>query len=143
MSKNSILYSGNVNVYLEGHNALWIINTRLQDHMEYFIGSPVSKIEIVDYRKEPVVAAQNALLNGQDHTFAQIFNQRAWACIQNGKENITVELHDPYEQSKEPTLWLGVINDGRMPVHDVEWEVIQPISMSEAAFLVMVKPENE
>jgi hypothetical protein len=29
-----------------------------------------------------------------------------------------------------------------MPVHDIEWEIIHPISMSEVAFLVMIKPDN-
>jgi len=142
MSELEVLFEGNINVYLNGENALWVIDTNQTRNMDYYLGSPESKIKVTDFRYDSVNVAKQALQDEFMDSFADIFNQRANVIVRNRGDEVIVELHNPENETETRTLWLGVINDNRMPVHDVEWEIIHPISMSEVAFLVMIKPDN-
>ena len=142
MSKIEVVFTGTTNVYLDGENALWVIDTNQNHHMDYYLGSPASKIKVTDFRLDSVNVAKQAIQNDHMNSFADTFNQSANVIIHNCGDETIVELHNPENETETHTLWLGVINDNRMPVHDIEWEIIHPISMSEVAFLVMIKPDN-
>ena len=57
MSKETILYQGNVHIYLQGENALLPTGSERKDQIAYFIGSKKSKLLIRDFRKRPMLAA--------------------------------------------------------------------------------------
>ena len=59
---SNYLYRGNVQIHLQGQNALLPIRSNREDHIICFIGSKKSKLIIRDYREQPVLAAQHTLL---------------------------------------------------------------------------------
>ena len=61
MSKENYLYKGNVQIYLQGENALLPVASKTRgDQVAYFIGSKKSKLLIRDFRREPIHAAHHA-----------------------------------------------------------------------------------
>ena len=58
-----------------------------------------------------------------------------------GNEPEKVEIHlRPTDRSEDfPVLWLGVKNDLLMPMLDIEWEILRPISAEKIAFTAMVR----
>ena len=76
--------------------------------------------------------------------FAVAFNQPAYAEVsiagQDGEREKIEILLRPAEQDEDfPVLWLGVKNDSLMPMLDIEWEIMRPISMEKVAFTAMVR----
>lgn len=144
MLNENVLYRGNVQIHLQGPRALLPIDSRSADQVTYFIGSKKSKLLIRDFREEPILAAQRnpAGIEGADFTVA--FNQPAYAEVAMevlGEEPEQVEIHlrPAKENEDNPVLWLGVKNDMLMPMLDIEWEILRPISAKKIAFTAMVR----
>jgi hypothetical protein len=147
MVKGQTLFKGNVQIYLQGQNALLPVGEICKDRMTYFIGSKKSKLLITDNRENSILAAQRAL-SGLDGTqFADIFNQPAYAdiCVFNVSddiEEIEIQLHPTPHNGEFPVLWMGVIDDLLMPMLDSEWEILRPINLKKVAFAAMIKAVN-
>lgn len=147
MAKGKNNFQGDVQIYLQGQNALIPFGEICKDQMTYFIGSKRSGIIIRDFRQNPILAAQRAL-SGLDGTeFADIFNQPAYAEIFfsdeiNKIEIIEINLYPTTKKGDFPVLWIGVIDDLLMPILDTEWELLRPISSKKVAFAAMVEADN-
>ena len=148
MSKENYLYKGNVQIYLQGEKALLPVASKASKNrggqIAYFIGSKKSKLLIRDFREEPILAAQRAPAGIEGAEFAVAFNQPAYAEVavaKNGSEPQKIEINlRPAEDSEDiPVLWLGVKNDLLMPMLDIEWEILRPISSKKIAFTAMVR----
>ncbi|HSB01902.1 MAG TPA: hypothetical protein VLE49_14730 [Anaerolineales bacterium] len=144
MLNENVLYRGNVQIHLQGPRALLPIDSQRKDEIACFIGSKKSKLLIRDFREKPILAAQHnpAGIEGADFTVA--FNQPAYAEVAMevlGEEPERVEIHlRPAEDNADnPVLWLGVKNDTLMPMLDIEWEIMRPISSKKIAFTAMVR----
>jgi hypothetical protein len=147
MFKETCIYRGNVYIHLQGQNALLPIQSAREDQIACFIGSKKSKLLIRDTRLEPVKAAHHDPSGVKGSEFAIAFNQPAYAEVsvagQDG-QNEKIEIHlRPAEKGDDcPVLWLGVKNDALMPMLDIEWEIMRPISMEKVAFTAMVRFEK-
>lgn len=144
MAHETYVYQGNVHVHLQGPHALLPIDSQREDQVTYFIGSKKSKLLIRDFREEPIQAAQRAPLGIQGAEFAVAFNQPAYAEVavtKNGSEPEKVEINLRPARDKDdiPVLWMGVKNDLLMPMLDIEWEIMRPISAKKIAFTAMVR----
>jgi hypothetical protein len=129
---------------LQGPRALLPVEANQENEIAYFIGSKKSKLLIRDFRREPIRAAQQAATGIEAAEFAAAFNQPAYAEVAMevlGEEPERVEIHlRPAEESADhPVLWLGVKNDALMPMLDIEWEIMRPISSKKVAFTAMVR----
>lgn len=143
MTKENVLYQGNVQIYLQGEKALLPTGTERTDQISYFIGSKKSKLLIRDFRKRPIQAAHRSQAGIEGTEFAHAFNQPAYAevSIATGSEpeKIEINLRPTEEREDFPVLWLGIMNDLMMPMLDIEWEILRPISMEKVAFTAMVR----
>jgi hypothetical protein len=144
MLKETCLYRGNVQILLQGQNALLPIHSARDDQLICFIGSKKSKLLIRDTREEPVLAAHHDPSGVKGSGFAVAFNQPAYAEVsiagQDGEqEKIEIRLQPADKNDDFPVLWLGVKNDALMPMLDIEWEIMRPISMEKIAFTAMVR----
>ena len=147
MFKETCIYRGNVHIHLQGQNALLPIHSRREDQIACFIGSKKSKLVIRDTRLEPVMAAHHDPSGVKGSEFAVAFNQPAFAEVSvagRDGEPEKIEIHlRPAEKSDDcPVLWLGVKNDALMPMLDIEWEIMRPITMEKVAFTAMVRFEK-
>jgi hypothetical protein len=144
MFKETCIYRGNVHIHLQGQNALLPIHSRREDQIACFIGSKKSKLLLRDTRLEPVMAAHHDPSGVKGSEFAVAFNQPAFAEVsvagQDGEpEKIEIHLHPAEKSDDYPVLWLGVKNDALMPMLDIEWEIMRPITMEKVAFTAMVR----
>ena len=145
MSKENYLYRGNVQIYLQGERALLpVASKNRNDQIAYFIGSKKSKLLIRDFRREPIHAAHHANAGLDGSEFAHAFNQPAYAEVSisergNEPEKIEINLRPTKKSDDFPVLWLGVLNDAMMPMLDIEWEILRPISSKKVAFTAMVR----
>jgi hypothetical protein len=147
MFKETCIYRGNVYIHLQGQNALLPIPSRREDQITCFIGSKKSKLVLRDTRLEPVMAAHHDPSGVKGSEFAVAFNQPAFAEVsvagQEGEaEKIEIHLRPAEKDGECPVLWLGVKNDALMPMLDIEWEIMRPISMEKVAFTAMVRFEK-
>lgn len=144
MSTDNYLYRGNVQIHLQGSNALLPVFSKREDQITCFIGSKKSKLLLRDFREEPVLAAHHAPSGIDDAEFVDAFNQPAYAevaVIQNDHEpeKIEIQLRATENSDDFPVLWLGVKNDSLMPMLDIEWEIMRPIHPDKVAFTAMVR----
>ena len=144
MSKENYLYRGNVQIHLQGQNALLPIPSSGEDQIACFIGSRRSKLILRDFREEPVSVAHHTPLGIKGSEFTDAFNQPAYAEVSvvekdSEPEKIEINLRAVERDENFPVLWLGVKNDSLMPMLDIEWEIMRPISMEKVAFTAMVR----
>lgn len=148
MSKENYLYRGNVQIYLQGENALLPVASKTSKNrggqIAYFIGSKKSKLLIRDFRAEPILAANHARTGLEGSEFADAFNQPAYAEVSvsdrgSEPEKIEINLRPASKSEDFPILWLGVLNDSMMPMLDIEWEILRPINAEKIAFTAMVR----
>ena len=145
MSKDNYLYRGNVQIYLQGENALLPVASKNRDgQIAYFIGSKKSKLLIRDFRTEPLIAAHSGEAGVEGSEFADAFNQPAYAEVSVSErgaepEKIEINLRPTNKSDDFPVLWLGVLNDAMMPMLDIEWEILRPINAERIAFTAMVR----
>jgi hypothetical protein len=148
MNAETCLYRGNVYIHLQGHDALQPIQSNREDQVTCFIGSKKSKLLLRDFREEPVQAANCAPAGIKGSEFAVAFNQPAYAEVTvrgNGGDpaKIEIQLRPAQNNDNVPVLWLGVKDDLLMPMLDIEWEIMRPISMDRVAFTAMVRFDKE
>ena len=145
MNKENYLYRGNVQIYLQGENALMPVASKHRgDQIAYFIGSKKSKLLIRDFRRAPIHAAHHARAGLDGSEFADAFNQPAYAEVSVSErgdepEKIEINLRPTNRSDDFPVLWLGVLNDSMMPMLDIEWEILRPINSEKIAFTAMVR----
>jgi hypothetical protein len=133
------IYQGNTRVYLQGEKALQALHVKSAENVSFVVGSEQSRIFIEDNRKSSIETAEQILSGNQTVDFADIFNNQARVEILQMEKGIQINLSDSLAPGNLPTLWLGVIHDGRMPVHDVSWEILKPIGSTDTAFAAIVK----
>jgi hypothetical protein len=148
MNAENYFYRGNVQIHLQGQDALRPIHSSRDDRITCFIGSRKSKLLIRDYREEPVLAAQHSPSGVEDSEFVEAFNRPAYAEISvsgrnGGTDKVEINLRPVKKEEDFPVLWLGVKNDSLMPMLDIEWEIMRPISMEKVAFTAMVRFDNQ
>jgi hypothetical protein len=144
-SNANYLYRGNVQIHLQGPNALLPIRSNRDDHIICFIGSRKSKLIIRDYREKAVLAANRTPAGIDGLQFAEAFNQPAYAEVslaEKEPEKVEINLHAAKNVDDFPVLWLGVKNDLLMPMLDIEWEIMRPINDEKVAFTAMVRFEK-
>jgi hypothetical protein len=144
MSRDNYLYRGDVQIHLQGQNALLPIHSVHEDQITCFIGSKKSKLLIRDFREEPILAAHQAPSGIKGSEFVVAFNQPAYAEVsvagqEDETEKVEIRLRAAERNEDCPVLWLGVKNDALMPMLDIEWEIVRPISMEKVAFTAMVR----
>ena len=144
MLNENVLYRGNVQIHLQGQQALLPIDSNREDQVTYFIGSKKSKLLIRDFREEPIHAAQRGPLGIQGADFAAAFNKPAYAevaieALGEEPERVEIHLRPAKDNEDTPVLWLGIKNDMLMPMLDIEWEILRPISSKKIAFTAMVR----
>ncbi len=144
MLNENVLYRGNVQIHLQGPRALLPVDSNRMDQVAYFIGSKKSKLLIRDFREEAILAAQHNPAGIEGAEFAAAFNQPAYAevavdALGEDPEPVEIHLRPAKDDKDNPVLWLGVKNDALMPMLDIEWEIMRPISSKKIAFTAMVR----
>lgn len=132
------VFRGNARVYLQGKGALQPIDTSSSNFHTYYVGTEESSIVVKDHRQEPVQAAKAELEERTQGVFADIFNQPAVVEISDNDGNIEIEMLSGKQDDDAPILWMGVIYDGKMPVHNIFWETLKPIRENATAFAVLI-----
>ncbi|HEY5730129.1 MAG TPA: hypothetical protein VIS72_08765 [Anaerolineales bacterium] len=138
MDNAVIIYRGNVRVYLQGMGALQPVNIGNSEYHIYYVGTEESSIIIKDHRHEPNQAALAKLENRFEGEFADVFNQPAEVEILENEGKVEIEMLPGKQDAESPILWMGVIFDGKMSVHNITWETLKPISANVTAFAVLV-----
>jgi hypothetical protein len=138
MSDTKLQFQGDVQVYLEGREALEPISECSEGCMAYYVASPESLIEVRDFRRVPSEAAKCAMAGQSDVEFASVFSKPAWVKVHSSLDRAEIELHESRSSGNGLTLWLGVIMDDRMPVHQVQWEILKPVNETTIAFAALV-----
>jgi hypothetical protein len=138
MSEHEVKYQGEVDIYLQGQDALepTIAPPAL---MAYYVGCPSSKILVKDHRNRVAEAARLALSGIDEEKFANVFNEHAWVDIRSTDDQAEIEIFDGRGKGDVPVLWLGVISDGKMGAYDVDWEIIKPLGGTQFAFAAIVR----
>lgn len=139
MEDRGIVYRGNARVYLQGVGALQPIDINNLEYYTYYVGTEVSLIKVKDYRQEPNQAALAEIENRSKGKFAHAFNQPAEVEIRENGENVEIKMLPGKEDIASPILWMGVINDGKMPVQKITWEVLKLLNDNAIAFAVLVQ----
>jgi hypothetical protein len=144
MFNENVLYRGDVQIHLQGPRALLPVDTNREDQITYFIGSKKSRLLIRDFREEAIHAAQHNPAGVEGSEFAVAFNQPAYAevameALGEDPEQVEINLRPAKDNEDVPVLWLGVKNDLLMPMLDIEWEIMRPISSKKIAFTAMVR----
>ncbi|MDL1911737.1 hypothetical protein FBQ81_13775 [Chloroflexi bacterium CFX6] len=134
----TLVYRGNARIYLQGKGALQPVDISDINCYTYFVGSVESSIKLLDFRYDPNKAAEARLNNRLDREFADIFNQPAEVDISEKNGNVEIELKLGRQDNESPILWIGVIDDGKMPVHKIAWETLKPIQGGAIAFAALV-----
>ena len=133
------IFQGNTKVYLQGMKALKALQVRPTENVSFAVGTERSKIFIEDNRKNSIEAVEKILSGNKTIDFADMFNNPAQVEIHEFKKGIQINMSECSIQGNFPTLWLGVIHNGHMPVHDVSWEILKPIGKTDTAFAAIVK----
>jgi hypothetical protein len=139
MKKGNLIFRGNVRLYLEGLGALVVIDRSNMDQITYCVGSLASSILIRDHRPKPINAALNTIDGNETTEFAECFNQPAWSEIRESGNKVEIDLFHADAKGDLPILWMGVIRDGKMPVHSILWEVLRPSEESVTAFAALIE----
>ena len=144
MNAENCFYRGNVYIHLQGQDALRPVHSSRDDRLTCFIGSRRSRLLIRDFREEPVLAAHQAPSGIEGSEFVEAFNRPAYAEISVAGRNsetdkVEINLRTINHEDDFPVLWLGVKNDSLMPMLDIEWEIMRPISTEKVAFTAMVR----
>lgn len=138
MPNLELRFSGYARVYLEGREALEVSEKPSNQQMNYFIGTPESELRVCDYRRVPAAAAQKALAGIEEFAFAEFFCQSAWVEIFADADSAEIVMREGEHDGKLPTLWLGVIENDRMPAHTISWELLKPLPDERTAFAALV-----
>jgi hypothetical protein len=140
---SDLIFEGNVQVYLQGRNALMPISPEASPsgHITYYIGNKSTNLVLSDHRPETVAEARQILQTRYQNGFAKHFNQHAKAEIRYDEDTqrIEIDLHTvPTEPEECPVLWLGTLEDNLMPGYQVEWEIFRELGPTQTAFVALI-----
>ena len=80
-----------------------------------------------------------SLQNKTCRKFADVFSRPGWIAVYSNNGLTEIEIHEGVaEENGNFTLWLGTIDDERMPVQDIKWEIIKPIDNETIAFVSII-----
>src|SRR5919108_6066763 len=135
---SNLIFEGNVQVYLQGKNALLPFGS-IDQNISYFIGSRQSDLTLRDYRHKQIHAAQHVLSGKNGFEFADVFNEPAWVKVYTdpGQSKLEIEMHEATERENDEISWLGVIDNHEMSVQPIEWEFLRPIGKNRIAFAAL------
>lgn len=135
-----LLYQGPANVYLQGREALEVLDSHAENFIVYIIGTAKSAIRVIDFRGRSITAAHRALQGEGIWNFADIFNLPAWVEIRGDDQGCEAEIimHEVEPGESRPTLWLGVLEGGWIPAQDSDWELLRPIDEERTAFASII-----
>lgn len=131
-------FRGSARVYLQGLNALEVAEPISEKMMVYFIGGPESSIKVKDLREQPNKASHAALQGQGVFEFADVFNQPANVHVYASDNETEITLEETSDSDADRTLWLGVIDTGKIPVHTICWEVLKPLQDNRIAFAAII-----
>ena len=135
----SLLYDGDVRVYLQGKNAL-LPTDITSKQITYWIGDESTRLQIKDYRHASRSAAQEVLDGDQEFDFADFFNQSAQAKITTNPDgNLDIELYETSSLQTRPILWVGILEDNIIPNYETEWEYLKPLNSESTAVAILIK----
>jgi len=141
---SDIFYSGNVQVHLQGNEALLPFETEHKDLITYYIGSQSSSMIIKDHRPRSIRAAHLAISGVDSKGFASIFNQPAFieVCVSEDskcEEKVEINLLPADPEDNTPILWMGILDKPQIPVYEVNWEFLKPLNDEQTAFAILVR----
>lgn len=139
MQDKNLLYRGPAQVYLQGQDALFPTEVEHRNYIEYVVGSPDGMIQLTDLRPPSMAAARHLLAGRNGIEFADFFNRPAWVEAREVGNGVSIEMYEVQTNDTAPILWLGVLEDGRMPVHEIDWEVFDPVESPRVAFAALVR----
>lgn len=134
-----IMFDGVAGVYLQGVKALEVCTPFHEDYMDYYVGEGSSSIMVRDYRPQVRTAAMRALQGNGMEAFANLFSTDADISVSGDENHLEIALSAPAGELQNKTLWLGVIDNGKMSIHPTDWEVFKPISNSRIAFAALTR----
>jgi hypothetical protein len=140
---SDVFFQGNVQVHLQGKEALLPVETRQNNRITYFIGGQDTALLVRDYRQDPIHAAHLAISRQDGKDFARVFNQPAYAKIliseENEEENIEIDLLPADDEQHLPVLWMGILDEPQIPAYKVDWEFLKPLDEDKVAFAILVR----
>ncbi len=139
METKDVVYQGNANVYLEGDRAFLPLELDNPEKIVYSIGAQHTHLVVHDYRIKSNSVARQILSGNTSMEFAEAFNQSAWVEIFQQEGGLEINLHECLSKGQFPILWMGVIRDGKMPVHKLAWEILKPVEEFATAFAALVQ----
>ena len=145
MTHEKTIFQGHAHVFAYGLNALVPVGELCEKEITYFVGAKKSKLRIRDYRQNPPMAVTQGSLSFGGKEFADYFNKPAYVEVMiytddKGDETVEAKLFPTSENMNLPTLWFGVYDDQTIPILNLEWEFLRPISMEEVAFMIKIPP---
>jgi len=128
------LFSGTVNVYLNGEKALQFLGTS-NDHQNFQINGFVDKEMVIeDHRVGIREAVETYFSTRVPEDFYSMFNRLASLnVIQKEDGKIKIILNDPTEIFSSNYLWIAVGIGPEIPAYDFLMWKIAPISKEEFA----------
>jgi hypothetical protein len=128
----------NTKVYLQGLKALKACKFEPSEEVSFVVGSDQSNIIVQDNRKNTLDAVEQILSGDKTVDFAEAFNLPAQVEIDDSEEVVQIKMSECPSKGYSQTLWLGVIRNQRMPVHEVAWEILRPLEKNATAFAAIV-----
>jgi hypothetical protein len=143
MREKNLLYRGPAQVYLQGQDALFPIHAEHRNYIEYVVGSPEGMIRLADLRPPSVAAARHLMAGRNGIELAAFFNRPAWVEARELGNGVSIELYEAETDERQPfaetpVLWLGVLEDGRMPSYRIAWEALDALEAPRLAFAALV-----
>lgn len=141
--KNSTVYKGLSQIYLQGNNALQVASTQIGNEMHYYIGNERTNLLVHDFRRKTTGEALSIIWQEMPENFSHHFNQRAFVEIYYNAvlKGVEINLYDTDSSSGNiPLLWMGVLENNLMPCYKVEWEIFKPIDVYNTAFVAFIVP---
>jgi hypothetical protein len=135
---SSPIFQGNTKVYLQGLKALKTLHHEPANKISFVIGSTKSSIFVEDNRKSTITTVDQILSGNTAVDFADSFNLPAHVEINEFETGFHIKMTESSSQENQPTLWLGVIRNNQMPVHNVSWEVLKPVGKTAVAFAAII-----
>ncbi len=132
--ENILLYEGNVEIYLQGPNAITQYSVK-NGTATLVIGTEESNIVVFDSRSV-VVEVLIGILNKtvSPNQFIEIFRPSCFASIYtNDEEKMTIYLSEKRTEFGEPSriLYLGVIHDATFPAVITAWEKFSVVTIDD------------
>lgn len=138
MTDAPIIFQGNTQIYLQGLNALEVIEEPKNGRAIYLVGSPESGICIQDFRSIVNQAALKAIKGNNEVEFAAVFSNPAWVEIREANGNAEIHLHDSLCDPNTQLLWIGVSEEDEFPILPLQWDKFQLLEDRRIAFAALI-----